>query len=63
MKRENAVVTDDAIMNSVFLRYGIPNVLHSDQGKAFNNRLIDMLMKVSRFDKCNNLASETIDSN
>ena len=45
VKRENATMTADAVMNYVFLRYGVPNTLHSDQGKAFNNSLIEKLMK------------------
>ena len=47
VKRENATMTADSIMNSVFLKYGLPNTIHSDQGKAFNNRLIDKLMDIS----------------
>ena len=47
VKHGNAVMTADAIMNYVFLLYGIPNILHYDQVKTFNNRLIDKLINVS----------------
>lgn len=45
VKRENAAMTVDAILNNVFLKYGMPNIIHSDQGKAFNNRLVQKLVK------------------
>lgn len=51
VRRENAAMTADAVMNCVFLRYGIPNVIHSDQGKAFNNKLLDKLVRVCGINK------------
>ena len=44
VRKENAEVTADVIVRNIFMKYGIPNVIHTDNGKAFCNRIVNELL-------------------
>ena len=44
VRKENAEVTADVIIRNIFMKYGIPNVIHTDNGKAFCNRIVNELL-------------------
>ena len=40
VKGESAIVTADSIIKYVFMRYGIPNTIHTDNATSFSNKVM-----------------------
>ena len=43
VKGESAKVTADSIVKYLFMRYGIPNKIHTDNGTSFSNKVMKEL--------------------
>lgn len=44
VRKENSTVTADTISKQVFLKYGFPNVIHTDNSTSFCNRVVKKLL-------------------
>ena len=45
VRSERANKTAEVIIKSIFLKYGIPNIIHSDNARSFSNNIIKELCK------------------